>query len=77
VTFRQLGCGLALVRAAFGAPLVAGKVSTGAVDFSRAPRVVGSSWVTAQWRGNDVTISSGGGGKKWEGGRWGGLFIGL
>jgi hypothetical protein len=75
--FRQLGRGLALARAAFGAPLVAGKVFTGAVDFGGAPGVVGSGWVTTQWWGNDATISSGGGGEKWEGGRWGGLFIGL
>jgi hypothetical protein len=65
------------VRVAFGAPLVAGKVSTGAADFGGAPRVVGSGWVMAQWRGSDATISSGGGGEKREGGRWGGLFPGL
>jgi hypothetical protein len=65
------------VRAAFSAPLVAGKVSTGVVDFSGALGVVGLGWVTAQWRGNDATISSGDGGEKWEGGHRGGLFIGL
>jgi hypothetical protein len=74
---RWLGRGLSLVRPAFGAPLVAGNMSTGAADFGKALGVVGSGWVTAQWRGNDVTISSGGGGKKWVGGHWGGLFIGL
>jgi hypothetical protein len=68
--FRWLGRGLALVREAFGAPLVAGKVSTGAVDFGGALGVVRSGWVTTQWWGNDVTISLGGGGEKWEGGRW-------
>jgi hypothetical protein len=54
--FRWLGRGLALVRAAFGAPLVAGKVSTGATDFGGAPGVVGSGWVTVQWWGNDAII---------------------
>jgi hypothetical protein len=65
------------VRAAFDAPLLVRKVYTGAADFGEAPGVVGSGWVTTQWRGNDVTISSGSGGEKWEGGRWGGIFIGL
>jgi hypothetical protein len=65
------------VRAAFDAPLLVRKVYTGAADFGEAPGVVGSGWVTTQWRGNDATISSGGGGEKWEGGRWGGIFIGL
>jgi hypothetical protein len=54
---------LALVRVAFGAHLVAWKVSTGAADFSGAPGVVGLGWAMVQWWGNDVTISSGGGGK--------------
>jgi hypothetical protein len=65
------------VRAAFGAPLVMRKVSMGAADFSGAPGVVGLGWVTAQWWGNDATISLGGGGEMSEGGCWGGLFIGL
>jgi hypothetical protein len=68
--FRWLSRGLALVREAFGAPLVAEKVSMGAADFGGALGVVGSGWVMAQWWGNDVTISAGGCGEKWEGGRW-------
>jgi hypothetical protein len=54
-----------LVRAAFGAPLVAGKLSMGAADFGGAPGVVGSGWVMVQFWGIDATISSGGGGEKW------------
>jgi hypothetical protein len=65
------------VRVAFSAPLVAGKVSMGAAAFDGAPGVVGLGWVMVQWWDNDATISSGGGGEKWEGGRWGGIFIGL
>jgi hypothetical protein len=40
--FRWLSRGLALVREAFGAPLVAEKVSMGAADFGGALGVVGS-----------------------------------
>jgi hypothetical protein len=53
------------VRAAFGAPLVVGKLSMGAADFGGAPGVVGSGWVMVQFWGIDATISSGGGGEKW------------
>jgi hypothetical protein len=61
---RELGRGLASVRAASGAPLVAGKASTGTADFGKALGVVGSAWETAQWWGDDATLSSGGDGGK-------------
>jgi hypothetical protein len=63
---RQLGRGLASVRAASSAPLVARKVSIGAANIGEALGVVGLAWVMGRWWGNGATLSSGGGGEKWS-----------